>query len=53
MRYCCKCVQPDTRPGIVFDADGVCPACRFAEADRHLNWAARRAELEEIFRTFL
>ena len=48
MRYCRKCVQPDTRPGIVFDADGVCPACRFAEADRHLDWAARRAELEEI-----
>lgn len=48
MRYCRKCVQPDTRPGIVFDEAGVCPACRFAEADRHLDWQARRAELEEI-----
>lgn len=22
MRYCVKCVQPDTRPGIRFDAEG-------------------------------
>lgn len=48
MRYCRRCVQPDTRPGIVFDAEGVCPACRFAEEDRSTDWAARRAELEEI-----
>ncbi|MGE4265181.1 MAG: N-acetyl sugar amidotransferase [Desulfovibrio sp.] len=48
MRYCTKCVQPDTRPGIAFDAEGVCPACRFAEQNAFTDWAARRAELEEI-----
>ncbi|MCM0753962.1 N-acetyl sugar amidotransferase [Desulfovibrio aminophilus] len=48
MRYCRKCVQPDTRPGSVFDEEGVCLACRFAETVRNIDWAARRAELEEI-----
>lgn len=49
MRYCKKCVQPDTRPGIKFDDEGVCPPCRFAEdAARHIDWDARRKELEEV-----
>ena len=28
MRYCKKCTMPDTRPGITFDEQGVCSACR-------------------------
>ena len=32
MRYCKKCTMPDTRPGITFDAEGVCSACRHYEA---------------------
>ncbi len=48
MRYCKKCVQPDTRPGIRFDKEGICPACRFAEEIDKIDWDARRRELEEI-----
>lgn len=48
MRYCMKCVQPDTRPGIRFDAEGVCPACRFMAGAPAVDWEARRAELLEI-----
>jgi N-acetyl sugar amidotransferase len=48
MRYCKKCVQPDTRPGIQFDSEGVCPPCRFAEQTEKIDWQARRRELEEI-----
>lgn len=48
MRYCKKCVQPDTRPSVVFDKDGVCLACRFAEKNKDIDWKARRKELEEI-----
>lgn len=48
MRWCKKCVQPDTRPGIKFDEEGVCPACRFAERHKEVDWSARRQELEEI-----
>ena len=27
MKYCKKCVMPDTRPGISFNEEGVCSAC--------------------------
>lgn len=45
MKYCKKCVQPDTRPGIRFDAKGVCPACRYVERLVDVDWEARRMEL--------
>jgi len=48
MRYCKRCVQPDTRPGIIFDADGVCPACRFSDLNKKVDWAARKEELKEV-----
>ena len=32
MKYCKKCTMPDTRPGITFDAEGVCSACRHYES---------------------
>lgn len=48
MKYCKKCVQPDTRPGIFFDEEGICPPCRFAEINDKIDWTARRKELEKI-----
>lgn len=48
VRYCTRCIMPDTRPRIVFDDEGVCNACRHAELKDRVDWAARREELEEI-----
>jgi len=48
MRYCKKCVQSDSRPGIQFDEAGVCMPCRYFEENKNIDWAARRAELDEI-----
>jgi len=48
MKICKKCVQPDTRPSIVFNEDGVCPACIFAEQSHEIDWSARRHGIEEI-----
>lgn len=49
MRYCKKCLQPDTRPGILFDENGVCAACNYQEQVYHtIDWAAREKELHEI-----
>ena len=48
MRYCKKCVQPDTRPGITFDEEGVCYACRYAENIDSIDWDKRRKRLREI-----
>jgi len=48
IRYCRRCVMPDTRPDIMFDADGVCSACRHFEQRPQIDWSARRAELDEV-----
>ena len=42
MRYCKRCTMPDTRPGITFDEEGVCSACRHYEQRKEINW-------EELF----
>ncbi len=52
MRYCQRCVLPDTRPGVVIDADGVCSACRGAEDKTDIiDWAARAAAFERLVAT--
>ncbi|HLD82957.1 MAG TPA: N-acetyl sugar amidotransferase [Candidatus Omnitrophota bacterium] len=49
MRYCKKCIMPDTRPEQVFDKEGVCDACRSAEKKhKEIDWQKRRNELEQI-----
>lgn len=48
MRYCKKCVMPDTRPGILFDEEGVCQACRAEEQKSRTDWNARWSELEAL-----
>jgi N-acetyl sugar amidotransferase len=48
MKICIKCVQPDTRPSIVFDEQGVCPACKFANTSVDIDWTDRRKEILDI-----
>jgi N-acetyl sugar amidotransferase len=50
MKYCKKCVLPDTKPGLNFDENGVCSACRFAEIKKTINWEERTKNLKEICR---
>ena len=48
LRYCVRCVMPDTKPDLQFDDEGVCSACR-AYADREaIDWDERRRELEQV-----
>lgn len=46
MRYCKRCLQPDTRPGIIFDDEQVCFACRYEESKATIDWEQRHAELQ-------
>ena len=46
MRYCKRCLQPDTRPGIIFDDEQICFACRYEESKATIDWAQRSAELQ-------
>ena len=48
LRYCARCVMPDTRPDLRFDEDGVCSACRAYERRASVDWDARGRELEEV-----
>lgn len=49
MKYCKKCLQPDTRPGIKFDERQVCYACKYEEEkDKDIDWAKREQELRDI-----
>ena len=41
-------MQPDTRPGIVFDSTGRCPACIYSESLASVDWEERNKLLGEI-----
>jgi len=44
MKYCKTCLQTDTRPGIKFNSEGICPAC-----DYYFN-IHLKADFDERFR---
>ena len=48
MKYCKKCVMPSTRPGISFDSEGICSACRAYERRKEIDWNKRWLELEVL-----
>lgn len=48
MKYCKKCLMPDTRPGIKFNKDGICSACINHEKRKKVDWDKRWKELEEL-----
>ena len=48
MQICKKCIQPDTRPGIFFDENGICGACIWNEEKLKVNWIEREQKLQEI-----
>ena len=47
MKYCKKCVMPDTRPGIIF-SEGICSACLAYEKRKNVDWHKRWREFEQI-----
>ena len=47
MKYCKRCVIPDTRLGIEFE-DGVCAPCLHAEERKTINWEYRQQKLREL-----
>ena len=48
IRLCTRCINPDTKPDLFFDEEGVCSACRSFEARAAVDWVERRAELEKL-----
>ncbi len=48
LRYCKKCVTPNTRPNVFFREDGVCEACHFVASNSGVDWDRRLEELRRI-----
>lgn len=48
MRYCKRCVMPETRPNIRFDTDGICMPCKNHDRKATINWDSRWKELEKL-----
>lgn len=52
IRFCKKCLFPDTKPDLYFNDQGVCDACESAErkwsAAKLIDWDAREASFNEI-----
>ena len=40
MKFCTKCIMPDTRPGITFNNEGVCIACQNHVKKKLVDWDA-------------
>ena len=46
MKYCIRCVLPDTRPDLFMQEDGICNACHNHEAKLDIDWVAREADFK-------
>lgn len=49
MKYCTRCILPQSAESVTFDERGVCNVCRQAEIKHEeIDWAERRTILDEI-----
>lgn len=52
LRYCRRCVMPDTKPDLFIDPDGICSACRSFEKRAEIDWDVRSRELHGVLDRF-
>ncbi|EAL5903491.1 N-acetyl sugar amidotransferase [Campylobacter lari] len=53
MKFCKKCVMPDTKPDLHFNDEGICDACCSQEAKNHeINWQEREKEFLELVKKY-
>jgi N-acetyl sugar amidotransferase len=48
MKWCRRCVLPDTRPNLAIGADGICNACASHGTRREIDWAARGRLFQQV-----
>lgn len=48
MKYCRRCVLPDSRPNLVIESDGVCNACHSHQSRPDIDWQARGLLFGEV-----
>ena len=52
MKYCHRCLQPDTRPNTIFTDAGICPACDYFERLKKVDWQERFEILKDLLQEF-
>ncbi|MEO6079206.1 MAG: N-acetyl sugar amidotransferase [Steroidobacteraceae bacterium] len=52
MKYCTRCLQPDTRPNTRFTEAGICPACNYFELLQDVDWQERAELLDEVLEKY-
>jgi N-acetyl sugar amidotransferase len=49
LKYCVRCILPDTRPGIFLDYEGVCSGCRgHDDKESRIDWPARAKAFDTV-----
>src|SRR5262245_39271782 len=48
MNYCKLCINPDTKPDLTFNSEGICLACRSFKQRETINWEQRHAEFVSL-----
>jgi N-acetyl sugar amidotransferase len=52
IKYCRKCLYPETKPQLKFDENGVCDACRWIKLKEKIDWKKRKEELKKILEKY-
>ena len=50
IKYCKKCLFPETKPNIYFDKKGVCSACINYISRSKVDWAGERERISKIYK---
>lgn len=48
LRYCNRCLYPQTKPELHFNEDGLCSACQAYDARLHIDWRAREEQFVQL-----
>lgn len=52
MKYCIKCLQPNTRPNSQF-TNGICPVCIYQDSIKNVDWNERLDLLRQIIKPYV
>ncbi len=52
LKYCVRCLLPDSKPDLHFNAEGVCAACQAYENRAMVDWDKRRKDFMGIVEKF-
>lgn len=48
LKYCSRCLMPETRPRITFDNNQICNACTWSDEKKNIDWDMRWQALVEL-----